>query len=135
MAGGQQFDLIEATLDYLNNSKIKDKLIILSKTKDRLTLGEAFSIFGTKSHVTQTVPSAATSFMLTSSYEEAIMASIRAGGDTDTTAAITGALAGAYYGFEAIPKKYRLGLERMDYLHKLDSHIGVGPNTAVMWKL
>jgi ADP-ribosyl-[dinitrogen reductase] hydrolase len=73
--------------------------------------------------------------MLTDSYEEAIMAAIRAGGDTDTTAAITGALAGSYYGFDAIPKKFKLSLERMDHLHKLDTHIGVGPNTAVMWKL
>ena len=42
--GVNKFDLIEATLDFLNNSKIKDKLIILSKTKDRLSLPEAFSI-------------------------------------------------------------------------------------------
>lgn len=133
--GVDRFDLLEATLEFLNNSKIKDKLIILNKTKDRLSVSEAFAIFGTKAHVSQTVPSAFAAFMLTSSYEEAIITAIRAGGDTDTTAAIAGALAGTYYGFEGIPKKYRLGLERMDHLHKLDSHIGVGPNTTVMWKL
>jgi len=133
--GVPKFDLIEATLDFLSNSKIKDKLIILGKTKDRLSLPEAFSVFGTKSHVTQTVPSAAAAFMLTDSYEDAVMAAIRAGGDTDTTAAIAGAMAGSYYGFEAIPKKFKLSLERMDHLHNLDNHIGVGPNTTVMWKL
>lgn len=133
--GVDRFDLLEATLEFLNNSRIKDKLIILNNTKDRLSLPEAFETFGTNAHVTQTVPSAFAAFMLTNSYEEAVMATIRAGGDTDTTAAITGALAGTYYGFEGIPKKYRLDLERMDHLHKLDSHIGVGPQTTVMWKL
>lgn len=131
--GVSRFDLLAATLDFLNESKIKDKLTVLSKGS--LSLPEAFALFGTKAHVTQTVPSAFAAFMLTNSYEEAVMSAIRAGGDTDTTAAITGALAGTHYGFEAIPKKYRLGLEQLDHLHKLDRHIGVGPQTSVMWKL
>lgn len=133
--GVDRSNLLDATLEFLVNSKVKDKLITLNKTKGHLALPEAFTIFGTKAIVSQTVPSAFASFMLTNSYEEAITAAIRAGGDTDTTAAIAGALAGTYYGFEGIPKKYRLDLERMDHLHKLDSHIGVGPNTSVMWRL
>ncbi|MFE4664222.1 ADP-ribosylglycohydrolase family protein [Streptomyces sp. NPDC056716] len=42
----------------------------------------------------------------TSSYEQALRAAIDLGGDTDTVAAVTGALAGALYGAEAIPARW-----------------------------
>ncbi|WP_406098509.1 ADP-ribosylglycohydrolase family protein [Streptomyces sp. NBC_01013] len=42
----------------------------------------------------------------TRSYEDALASAIDAGGDTDTVAAVTGALAGAVYGFGAIPSRW-----------------------------
>lgn len=42
----------------------------------------------------------------TRSYESALAAAIDVGGDTDTVAAVTGALAGAVYGFGAIPPRW-----------------------------
>jgi ADP-ribosylglycohydrolase len=42
----------------------------------------------------------------TASYEEAVRAAIDLGGDTDTVAAVTGALAGAVYGAAAIPPRW-----------------------------
>ncbi|MGW1879262.1 ADP-ribosylglycohydrolase family protein [Streptomyces sp. NPDC001975] len=42
----------------------------------------------------------------TSSFEDAMRAAIDVGGDTDTVAAVTGALAGAYHGLEAIPVRW-----------------------------
>ncbi|WP_331771162.1 ADP-ribosylglycohydrolase family protein (plasmid) [Embleya sp. NBC_00888] len=42
----------------------------------------------------------------TSSYEDALRAAIDLGGDTDTVAAVTGALAGARYGLPAIPVRW-----------------------------
>lgn len=41
------------------------------------------------------------------SFKDGMIAVIRLGGDTDTNAAIYGQLAGAYYGYEAIPKEWR----------------------------
>ena len=43
----------------------------------------------------------------TSSLRDALVAAVRAGNDTDTVAAITGALAGAYYGGSAVPFAWR----------------------------
>lgn len=45
-------------------------------------------------------------FMNTSSYADCVLAAVNLGGDTDTTAAVAGAIAGVYYGFEAIPPKW-----------------------------
>ncbi|MEU4538994.1 ADP-ribosylglycohydrolase family protein [Streptosporangium sp. NPDC023825] len=42
----------------------------------------------------------------TSGYEDAVRAAIDLGGDTDTVAAVTGGLAGAVYGFGAIPERW-----------------------------
>ncbi|AKJ12794.1 ribosylglycohydrolase [Streptomyces incarnatus] len=42
----------------------------------------------------------------TTSYEEAVRAAIDLGGDTDTVAAVTGALAGAVYGVGSIPARW-----------------------------
>jgi ADP-ribosyl-[dinitrogen reductase] hydrolase len=39
-------------------------------------------------------------------FEEVVQGLANAGGDTDTTAAIAGGLAGIYYGFDALPKRY-----------------------------
>lgn len=45
-------------------------------------------------------------FLNTSSYADCVLAAVNLGYDTDTTAAVAGALAGVYYGFEAIPPKW-----------------------------
>ncbi|MFJ4526670.1 ADP-ribosylglycohydrolase family protein [Streptomyces sp. NPDC088810] len=42
----------------------------------------------------------------TTGFEDALRAAIDAGGDTDTVAAVTGALAGAYHGLDAIPARW-----------------------------
>ena len=44
------------------------------------------------------------SLLATNSFENAVVAAVNLGGDADTIGAITGGLAGALYGFSAIPK-------------------------------
>src|SRR5690606_26273681 len=46
----------------------------------------------------ETVPQAIAAFLESASFEDAIRTAISVGGDSDTLAAITGAIAGAYYG-------------------------------------
>lgn len=62
-------------------------------------------------------------FKHSTSFEDGIEKAVRIGGDTDTYAAITGGLAGAYYGYDAIPVEWRdpcLGRDVMlDYAEKL----------------
>jgi ADP-ribosylglycohydrolase len=54
--------------------------------------------------------SAAWALRTTSSYEEAVRAAIDLGGDTDTVAAVTGALAGAVHGIDGIPGRWTRAL-------------------------
>lgn len=46
------------------------------------------------------------SFLTSNSFEEAVLKGINLGGDTDTVGAITGGIAGIYYGYNAIPTKW-----------------------------
>jgi len=85
-----------------------------------VSVGEALRVIGTKPHVVQTVPAALAAFLLSKTYLEAVQAAIRAGGDTDTTAAIAGGLAGIYYGRQAIPADLIPPLEAADALSGLD---------------
>jgi ADP-ribosylglycohydrolase len=45
-------------------------------------------------------------FLNTSSYADCVLAAVNLGDDTDTTAAVAGAIAGVYYGFGAIPPEW-----------------------------
>ena len=49
-------------------------------------------------------------------FKDGMMAVIRLGGDTDTNAACYGQLAGAYYGYEAIPEEWRRNVYLADEL-------------------
>ena len=54
-------------------------------------------------YVVDTLWSAWEAFDHSSSYEEAVVRAVRYGNDTDTTAAVAGGLAGAWYGIESVP--------------------------------
>jgi ADP-ribosyl-[dinitrogen reductase] hydrolase len=51
-------------------------------------------------------------FFSTNSFEECLVATVNQGGDADTAGAIVGAIAGGYYGLEAIPRRWRRRLDR-----------------------
>lgn len=65
------------------------------------------------------VPTALACYLLhPNSFQEAIIAAISLGGDTDTIASMTGALIGAHLGLVAIPPSWR-GVEGLDHLTAL----------------
>ena len=63
-----------------------------------------------------TVEAAFWSFLTTSSFEDAVVRAANLGDDADTVAAVTGALAGAYYGIDLIPVAWRNNLEGEEML-------------------
>ncbi|NIS60299.1 MAG: hypothetical protein GTO13_06260 [Proteobacteria bacterium] len=57
------------------------------------------------------VPPAIASFLLTRGFRESVVVAVNCGGDTDTLGAMSGAIAGAYYGYTHIPKQWLIPLE------------------------
>ena len=62
-------------------------------------------------YVVDTMKAVLHCFTSTESFEEALIKCVNLGGDADTNAAILGGLAGAYYGYDAIPKRW---VDRLD---------------------
>jgi poly(ADP-ribose) glycohydrolase ARH3 len=67
--------------------------------------------YGLSLKAIESVPAAIGAFVLTNSFREAVVVAVNLGGDTDTIAAMAGAIAGAYYGFEQIPQEWIAPLE------------------------
>jgi len=55
-------------------------------------------------------------FMGSESFADAVTRAVNLGGDADTIGAVTGALAGAHWGVEAIPPPWRLRLKDHDWI-------------------
>ncbi|MEI6430039.1 MAG: ADP-ribosylglycohydrolase family protein, partial [Pseudanabaena sp. ELA607] len=58
-------------------------------------------------------------FWHTENYEQAVLAATNLGDDADTTAAICGSLAGAYYGVRNIPESWRNKLAMVEQITTL----------------
>lgn len=57
--------------------------------------------------------------LTSTNYTQAVLRTVNLGSDTDTTATVTGGLAGLFYGLEAVPDKWRAVLARRKELEKL----------------
>ncbi len=57
-------------------------------------------------YVIDTLESSLWCLLNSSSYSETVLKAVNLGGDSDTTAAVTGGLAGIYYGVENIPRQW-----------------------------
>jgi ADP-ribosylglycohydrolase len=57
-------------------------------------------------YVLDTLEASIWCLLTTQSYEESVLRAVNLGSDTDTTAAVTGGLAGLYYGFGSIPEAW-----------------------------
>lgn len=81
--------------------------------------------------VIDTLEAAFWCFMTTDNYKDAVLKAVNLGDDTDTTGAVTGALAGLAYGLDSIPQEWRdqlaasdevrriaVGMPRWDYFRK-----------------
>lgn len=85
----------------------------------------ADEIHGT-GYAPESLKAAVWSFLTTESFKDAILAAANLGDDADTTAAICGQMAGAYYGIDAIPQSWRkklyLQTHISDLAHQLHEH-------------
>ena len=70
-------------------------------------------------YTVHTLEAAAWSFLTTDSYEQAVARAANLGDDADTVAAVCGALAGSFYGYSAIPRRWRDDLQDEAQIHEI----------------
>ena len=69
-------------------------------------------------YVVDTLEAALWCVLTTNNYRDCVLKAVNLGDDTDTVAAVAGGLAGALYGYDAIPKEWLDTLKRRDYIEK-----------------
>ncbi|MBQ7321476.1 MAG: ADP-ribosylglycohydrolase family protein [Clostridia bacterium] len=75
-------------------------------------------------YVVDTLEAALWCLLTTDSYRDCVLRAVNLGDDTDTTAAVAGALAGALYGYESIPKTWLETLIRREYIEEMCEKAG-----------
>ncbi len=70
-------------------------------------------------YVVDTLEAAIWCLLTTDSYAECVLKAVNLGEDTDTVAAVAGGLAGALYGYEAIPESWRNTLIKRDFIEEM----------------
>ena len=70
-------------------------------------------------YVVDTLEAALWCLLNTDSYESCVLKAVNLGEDTDTVAAVAGGLAGALYGYKAIPRNWRKTLIKRRYIEKM----------------
>ena len=90
-------------------NRLVEKNFIITKRKDIESSG----------YVVHTLEAAIWCLLTTKNYKDAVLKAVNLGDDTDTVAAVTGGLAGALYGYDAIPKEWRNKLIKREYIENL----------------
>lgn len=104
---------------------LKFKLISTGQIKpfDRLLNGDIHKLpesdIRSDGYVLSALEASVWCLLNTESYEEAVLKAVNLGSDTDTTAAITGALAGLLYGYGNIPEKWINKIARKEDINDL----------------
>ena len=96
-------NFLATTVDSLPDSAVRDRIDLLRPL--RVPISEFARRFGSTGHVVDTVPLAlyCAQSIAHQPFEAVLAETIRAGGDTDTIASITGQLAGAVVGLNGLP--------------------------------
>jgi len=72
-------------------------------------------------------------FLNTDNYKDAVLKAVNLGGDTDTIAALTGGLAGLYYGYKTIPTDWLSKIAGQHLINNLLNEIN--PNAAYIQRI
>jgi len=94
---------------------------------DITTYGEETILSG--GYVIESIEVSLWCFLKTKTYESAVLKAINFGHDTDTSGAITGGLAGLYYGFSDIPEYWIVSLAKMEEIENLSMELNKKYNT------
>lgn len=75
-------------------------------------------------YVVDSLEAALWAFHRAETFAEAVLAAVNLGDDADTTGAVCGQLAGAFFGADGIPQEWRDGLARREWIEDATSRLG-----------
>lgn len=113
--------LLEETIAVIGECRVADNLRKAQQMlNEAWTTPDALKKIGTSGWIVHTVAAAAYCFLKTpDGFERSVIEAVMGGDDADTTAAVTGAISGAYNGEDAIPLRWREQVERGEEIRSM----------------
>lgn len=99
----------EGQAELVHYSRLFERTFVITKREDIKSSG----------YIVDTLEAAVWCLLTTSSYKEAVLKAVNLGDDTDTVAAVTGGLAGALYGYDVIPQRWKEVLIKRDWIEEM----------------
>jgi len=110
--------------NFIQNQLYKEKVARIRDLLDEQDKAKVVAMLGNGIEAPRSVPTAIYCFLRQpQSYKDTVIYAISLGGDTDTIAAMAGAICGAYLGIEAIPSEWRAKLENREYIESLAENL------------
>jgi len=117
-------EVLEEVAEVISDSIVKEKLVLaLEHLKMGTNRFDALAQIGVNGYVPETVGAAFYCLGAYDNYRDTVVLAVKAGGDTDTTAAIAGAMAGTLYGLDGIPSEYKDKVENFELLQSLTDEL------------
>lgn len=115
-----QQGISEALLFYEKNDDAKEELKIYTRIFDLKKFKEkVVPEIKSSGYVVDTLEASIWCLLNSNTYKEAVLLAVNLGSDTDTVAAVTGGLAGVYYGIDYIPEKWIEDLQNRELLVRI----------------
>jgi poly(ADP-ribose) glycohydrolase ARH3 len=106
--------------DFIQDQLYKEKVDQIRELLGEQDKAKVVAVLGNGIEAPRSVPTAIYCFLRQpQSYKDTVIYAISLGGDTDTIAAMAGAISGAYVGIEAVPLEWRAKLENREYIEAL----------------
>jgi len=111
-----------------NSGKVRETVDLMDTVLDEHMQGHRTSIkssYETRDEVdnsgwaVSTLQAALWAFQTTETFEDGMIAAVNLGGDSDTIGAVYGQIAGAYYGFDAIPERWLSAIKDREKISEL----------------
>jgi poly(ADP-ribose) glycohydrolase ARH3 len=106
--------------DFIRDHLYKEKIAWIRELLGEQDRAKVVAVLGNGIEAPRSVPTAIYCFLKQpESYKDTVIYAVSLGGDTDTIAAMAGAISGAYLGMEAIPSEWHAKLENREYIEAL----------------
>ena len=128
LAGNDKFEIYKnlqtEIVAFLNSLSINPSETVLFDRLLKADISElAEDDIESTGYVIHTLEASIWCLLTTGNYKDAVLKAVNLGGDTDTTGAVTGGLAGLLYGFENIPNKWLQQIARYDDIVNLTERL------------
>jgi len=100
--------------EFIQNKNLRSEIIAIVNGSYKID-----KVYKPTGYVIDTLETALMAFYKFETFEEGLLYVVSLGEDTDTVGAVYGQLAGAFYGYESINKKYKIQLQKHDIIYNI----------------